>query len=504
MTRSRLAGWIGWAGLEAAGRLALLTAGAAAISRVLSPRDFGVTALALTFAASAAVCVGVPFEEALARRRSLRKVHLEAALGASWAIGLGILAISVPAGWALARLQGEPQLASMLPVATAALFFTGHAVILTALARRLRRFNAIAIASLAGHTLGVPASLAIAFAGGGPWALIAQRLLIAAAAAAVLQWRLGFTIRPRWSLAPLREFGGFARVAFLDRLTDNLNYLVFNNFVAALFGATVLGYVNMAMRLIEPVRGAIDATAHNLAFSFFASAAGDRARLGGMAERAVALVAPLVAPVFLGMAAVAPTLLPLVAGPGWDGAIGIATCLALGAALAGPPRLILTALSAGGRPEFGLASTVAGFAASIVALAATAALGPIGVGLARVAGDATRAAVALGLSSRALEWTRRRRWTAVAPAWALSAAMALAVAAAGAWAPLGSGWARLAALVLLGAAVYLALLAIFARATLFMLFEVSGAGRFVSRSPAVCPPAARTENAAERALAATR
>jgi O-antigen/teichoic acid export membrane protein len=502
VSRSRLVGWIGWAGLEAAGRLALLTAGAAELSRLLIPREFGVTALALTFASFAAVCVGVPFEEALARRRSLRKLHLEAALGASHATALAVLAISFPLGWALARLHGEPELASMLPIATTTVVFTGHAAILTALARRLRRFNEIAIASLAGHALGAPASIAIALAGGGGWALIVQRLLIVAVGAMVLQWRLGFAIRPRWSLTPLREFGGFARVAFLDRLADNLNYLVFNNFVAALFGATVLGYVNMAMRLIEPIRGAIDATAHNLAFSYFASAASDRARLGAMAARAVALVAPLVAPVFLGMAAVAPTLLPLVAGPGWDGAIGIATCLAMGAALAGPPRLILTALSAAGRPEFGLASTVAGFLASLVALAATAALGPIGVGLARIAGDVTRAAAALGLSSRAMDWTRRRRWAALAPAWLLSGAMALAVAAAGAWAPLGVGWARLAALVALGVVVYLSLLATFARAALLRLLAASALDRLGSSAASCRSPRSQAEDAAARALAA--
>ncbi len=69
----RILGWLGWAGADATGRLALLTGSTALFSRLLCPRDFGVTALALTFVAVGAVFVGMPFEEALAQRRRLRR-----------------------------------------------------------------------------------------------------------------------------------------------------------------------------------------------------------------------------------------------------------------------------------------------------------------------------------------------------------------------------------------------------------------------------------------------
>ena len=117
--QGRLIGWIGWAGLDAMGRLALLTGSTIVFSRLLAPRDFGVTALVLTLVAVAAVFVGSPFEEALAQRRGVRMAHLRAALGASWAIGAVILAASIPAGHALAEQYGEPEFRSLLPVAMA-------------------------------------------------------------------------------------------------------------------------------------------------------------------------------------------------------------------------------------------------------------------------------------------------------------------------------------------------------------------------------------------------
>ena len=459
----RILGWLGWAGADALGRLVLLTGGTALFSRVLSPRDFGVTALALTFVAVGAVFVGMPFEEALAQRRSLRRIHLSAALGVSLAIGVLVMAVAIALGLWLARAYGEPDIALMLPVAMISVFFTGHTAILLALARRLRRFNDVARASLIGHLFGVLASLALALCGAGAWALIASRVLIAIGVDVALQWRLGYWVLPRWSPRHVDGFGRFASVSMLERLADNLTYLLFNNVVEIFYGSTVLGLVNMAMRVVEPIRGAVAATGHNLAFSFFAPAARDPQRLGALAEQVTAQSSLIVAPMFAGLAAVTPVLLPALAGPGWDGAVGVAVCLSIGAALAAPPRLILTALSAAARPEFALAATSASLVATLAALVTLAPLGPLSVGLARVIGDAARLAVAAGVNSPAMAWSRRARLRTLAPAFLLSLAMALVVARLGQAAPLGRTLPWLALMVAAGVGVYAMLLALFAK-----------------------------------------
>src|SRR5450631_2689816 len=118
--RGRLFGWLGLAGFEAIARLAVLTLGTAAFSRLLGPKDFGVSALALIVATVGAVFVGAPFEEAIAQRRVLRRIHLEHSLGAAMAFGLALTALSWPLGLALAKVYGEPSLAALVPAAMAA------------------------------------------------------------------------------------------------------------------------------------------------------------------------------------------------------------------------------------------------------------------------------------------------------------------------------------------------------------------------------------------------
>ncbi|GLK81900.1 oligosaccharide flippase family protein [Methylopila turkensis] len=466
---ARVFGWIGWAGADAVGRILLLTVSTAVLSRLASPREFGVTALVLTVVAVMSVFVGAPFEEALAQRRGLRRGHLEAALAASWAAGLALLALTIPGGYALGAFYDAPEIGLLLPIASLAMFFSGHTDIATALARRRRRFNDVAYANLVGHAIGVGVALVVAFLGHPAWALIGVRLFVMIARAILLQARLGALIRPRWSGARLRELGRFAGFSFLERLADNLTYLAFNNVVGAVYGVTTLGYVNMAMRLIEPIRGAVIATAHNLAFSFFAAANADRASLTASAETVAARAAYVITPIFVGLAAVAPALLPAVAGPGWDQAAEIAVFLALGGALAVPARLVFTALSASARPEFGLASSVLGFVATVVTLVGAIALGPLAVGLARLVGDGVQAAIAIGLPTRLLGWSRTARLKAFLPPWALAGLMGLAVAAAtAALRPFGDVSA-LAIATPAGVATYMALLALFARPTLHAL-----------------------------------
>ena len=458
---SRLLGWIGWAGLDAIGRLALLTGSTVIFSRLMSPRDFGLAALVLSLVTLAAVFVGSPFEEALTQRRGLRMAHLSAALGASWLVGAVLFALSLGAGHLLAEAYGEPEVRLLLPVAMASIFFSGHSDIITALARRLRRFNDVAYATLMGHVIGVGASLGLAVMGYGIWSLIAQRLLVVVARAIILQYRIGHVVMPTLSFRHVRELSRFAGFSFLARLTENVTYLAFNNLVQVFYGISVLGHVNMAMRLIEPIRGAIVATGHNLAFSYFARATRDQERLRMLADQVVSQSAFVTVPVFVGMAAIAPVLLPLVAGPGWDDAVGITMCLSLASAIAVPAGLIYTAFSANARPEYSLLSLIVGFAAVVAVLVGASSLGPISVGLSRIAGDVVRAAFAIGLPAVALDWSRRQRFRALAPAWTFSGAMGGVVAAAALFLPVSPLLVQLILLVSLGIAVYAALLALF-------------------------------------------
>lgn len=448
---------IGWAGADALGRLMLLSGATIIFSRLLDPADFGVSAIVLATAAAAGLLVGAPFQDALTQRHVLRKAHLQSALGFSLIVALAMIALSLLVGPLMAGAYDAPEIAYLLPVTMLTILFSGHGELVGARARRTKRFSELARASLIGNLLAAMLSVAAAFLGAGVWSLILLRLISVLVQSVVLQVRVGFPVQPRLSAPHLADLRRMASIASLDRITDNLTYLAFNTLVGSFFGLAVLGHVNMAMRIVEPVRGAVLATLHNLTFPHFrrmALSKADPAERNGL----IRVLATLTVPIFIGLACVTPWLMPILTGPGWDETIPIALCLAVGAALAMAGQPIFTALLAGGAPEYGLFGSIARFLTTMLALVLLRDSPPLAVGLARLFGDGATAMVALFVPLRRYHWTALQRLGLLLPAWANSAAMAAVTVAVMMWIePLGV-WAQLAVGIATGIATQVVLL----------------------------------------------
>lgn len=462
---AKVRGWVGAGMADAAGRLVILSATTAVLARLLGPSDFGETALILSIVTIFTVFVGAPYEEALAQRRVTRRVHLEAALAASFLTAVGLVVLSVPIGWVMDRLYDRHIFLVMLPVTACMLFAQGPLAIATAVARRRRKFYAINIAGLLGHCVGAGFALALAFSGCGIWALIGLRVGIVFANTITLMVLLRLVLVPRWSSQAVGELNRYAKYILMTRLVENLAFVVYNVAVSSFFGITVLGYANMAMRLVEPIRGAIIAVTYNLCFSFFTTVARDRVRLGEETRRISSESTVSTAPIFMGVAAISPIMVPLLAGPGWDAAVPLAVMLAIGGMVSVPSQVVLAALSAAGRPEQSTYANVAGLSAMTTVLVATIGLNTIFIGVARAAGDIVQASITMGLSGGLILLPRRALLRDLCRSWAVAALMALVVAGvAGRLALIMPALAVLPLAMVSGVLVYALLMFVFDRA----------------------------------------
>lgn len=489
----RVGGWVGAGLAEAAGRLVILSGTTAYLAHTLTPGDFGASALCLSVVTIFAVVVGTPYEETLAQARAVRRADLAAVLAVSLASAAALILAALPIGALMDRWYGRDDLALLLPATALLLVAQGPLCVATAVARRRKAFYAINLANLAGHGAGAAAAIALGLSGAGIWALIALRVVLVVVTAASLCVQLRLAVMPRWSWARLRALNRFAGFVLATRLTENATYLVYNVLVGGLFGLGVLGYLNIAMRLVEPVRGALVAITHNVCFPQFRLGAGDRPGARPAAGEAAARISlettALIAPTFMGLAAVAPLLVPMMAGPGWEPAVPIAAALAAGGMLALPSQVVQTALSAGGRPENVLHANLAGLAVLALVLAAAAGHDPVAVGLARLGGDLAQTLVTLLVGGRLIGLRRGPLLRALSGIWLAAAAMAALAGLVGIRlsAGLPPGLA-LAAAVACGVAAYGPLLFLFARPRcLALLGRVAPllAPRLALRVPAV-------------------
>ncbi len=454
----RVAAWVSLLVAGAFGRILAMLAATILLARLLSPEDFGVASLVTSIVVLLTVFAGgIPFEEALAQRKVLRSSHIGAVLAVSWLASGTLLAGTLALGWFTGAAFGSPVFWYLLAFACLSLFASAVISALTAVARRRHDFTLIARSDLLGALAGSAAAVLLAWLETGPFALVALRVVASTVTAACLVLALRVGLRPVWSTSQIRQLATFSAFTLGQRLVSDSSYFILNYMVAIWFSLAAVGHFNMALRLIEPLRGVGLAVSHNISFAFFQKRPVHPAAFAQLFLHNVAIVALLVFPVFFGLASIATVLLEALVGAKWLPAVPIVQILALGSALMIPFSLVATALNARGAPAHLFVQRLAGLGAMLVAGIGTISLGLSGVGAAlmRTVGDLAEAAWALRAQVRVLHIPVMHTLRAMAPAVGAALVMGIAVQALtfalASWSPV----TVLAAALPVGAAVYL-------------------------------------------------
>jgi O-antigen/teichoic acid export membrane protein len=175
------------------------------------------------------------------------------------------------------------------------------------------------------------------FLEGGVWSLVWGYLAGNAAGALILViggWWSGHT-RPlfRFRRADLAGYLGFGLYRTGAMSANFFNLRVAQLFVGALLGAQALGYYSVATNLVlQPVQK-LNPVLTRVAFPIFSEIQDDVARLRRGYLQMVHLLMLLSAPVLIGVAAVAPTAVPLLLGERWTEAVPLVQVLAFYALL---------------------------------------------------------------------------------------------------------------------------------------------------------------------------
>lgn len=404
--------WIGASAADTITRLAVQLASTMVVARLLTAEEFGLASLVLGLTTIMAAFIGLPFEESLAQRRKLYTGHLETALFVSAVLTVVSVALSAGFGPLIERLSNAPGFAMALVVSSILLFAQGPGAVARAVARRHRRFVDLSICNALSTVMGSGFAVLAAFAGWGVYSLILQRLLpnvfFPILAMAAMKWRgQRIWIPMRWHPARFRELFRFSWLHLADVGVSNAGPATLAFLINAYFGQAVLGMLNIALRIVDPLRSALLSVGHNLAFSVLVRLQLDARKLTVKAAEIAADTGIFIIPAFVGLAVVSPELLPMLVGPGWEKAIPLSQMLCLAVGFSLPFNFYYSGYSALGRPEYGLYGSALSLLAMVVVFLLGAWTGlPETVGIAFVAYEVAKVfiavALALPISGRAL------------------------------------------------------------------------------------------------------
>jgi O-antigen/teichoic acid export membrane protein len=318
-------------GIQAALRLITLTV----LARLLGPEDFGLAAAATIVIGFFEIFLRTGIRPALIQRPVLEDRHLQTAFTLSLAIGAAMGGVTAGFSDELAIWTfGMPALGPVLEVVALLLPIQSLGVVASSLLERELRFDWIARREVLSYFFGYGlVGISLAILGFGVWALVgaylAQATLITVLSLLAQPHPKALRLDPAAARELLYYGGGFAA----GRL-GNYGAANGDNWVAGRFlGDVALGYYKYAFELTGMVGTLFGTVLDKVLFPALAKIQSDRARLATAYRRGVGISAAVVLPISGALVVVAPELVRVVLGPGWEGVIPPFRVLALAVVL---------------------------------------------------------------------------------------------------------------------------------------------------------------------------
>lgn len=319
------------------------------MARVLTPADFGLTALAMSCVAIVDMVLEIPVTQALVRLPQIDKSHLDTGFTLGALRGLAIALILLAVAWPFSRINGDPQLVPVILALAFAPIARGLASPGLILFIRELGFRRNFLLETGGKLLAFCLAIATLLLGGGYWALVVNFV-----AAPIFGGAISYMLapyRPALSLARLPDFAGFVGWFTSAQLVSAVNWQ-FDRILLGLAGdKEALGRYAVAADLsVMPTQSLIGPALQPIMAAFARiKAEGERLRLAFLKAARFSMLASM--PCSLGIALTADLIVEVLLGPKWHGADWLLSLLSL-SVMATPYFQTLYSLSlALGRPE---------------------------------------------------------------------------------------------------------------------------------------------------------
>lgn len=287
------------------------------VARRLMPEDFGVMAILTFFTSVALTIVDSGFSQTLIRKREPSDSDYRSVFLFNVVVALLLYFVLWALAAPIARFYGHSVIKDVAPVLFLLLPINSLCVVQTVMFTREFRFkllsNIVFFASLVSGVVAV----AMAVAGCGIWALVAQRLLQmgikAVAFWLIRRWR----VRGGVSLSALREMAPFS----LRLLASDLIASIYNNiaqlFVGKIYSTASLGYYSQAQKLKDLAVISTVQSVQGVTYPALSKLSADEEKFSAGYERIVRLLSFVLFPAMLGLVAISSDMFMLLLGERW-------------------------------------------------------------------------------------------------------------------------------------------------------------------------------------------
>lgn len=318
-----------WSVVQKWGRAGVTTITFIILSRLLAPEAFGLIALATAFTVFIELFLDQGFGSAIVQRAELEPEHLDTAFWLNILTSVVLTAALIAVSEPMAAAFGEPQLAPVLRWLSVTLILSGLSGAQISILQRNLAFKDLAIRSTVSNIVGGIVGVGMAFAGYGVWSLVGQDVATSLVRTVILwrasDWRPGFKVSKR-HYKELVSFGipivGNHALTVLMRRSDDL-------LIGYFLGPAMLGFYTIGYQLLLIIIRLVTEVTNSVAFPAFSRIQHQPERMRQAFYKVTQYTSVFAFPVFIGLATLAPELVPAVFGEKWAQSIPVMQVLAL-------------------------------------------------------------------------------------------------------------------------------------------------------------------------------
>jgi O-antigen/teichoic acid export membrane protein len=463
-----------WATVDQISSAALAFLNFVVLSRILGPESFGLMAMIDASLALGQTLLATSLAESLIQFPRLRSDHKDTLFWTLEGLSGGLVLVAILLSGAVETYFVQEGLGRLLAVTALVLHLRATGAVPRALLARELRFEAMAQASVVSGVVGGVVGLSLALAGQGVWSLVFMQLASAAAELLILWRKAAWKPRVHWSRTCFRELWRFSASRGMTNVLSYIDKHVPRIILGRVAGAAELGRFVFARNFIDTTADTMLSPIKDVAMPTFAQVQDNVAEARRLYCSGSRLTASVVFPSFAGLALIAPMTVPLVLGKRWIGVTPFIQLFAL-TAYRRSFNVWNSALLRGlGRPDLLLIGSAWRTLGTIALIVFLLRYGPIGVCVAMIIGSFISWPLGMRYAARLTGLGLGAQIREEAPAFGATLVMVAALLAI--QGPIRahlSPWIAAASFGMAGIGVYIAVLALIARADLIALCRLA-------------------------------
>lgn len=352
------------------------------VIRLLTPSDYGLFAMAAVMMTFLDFLNGYGFASALIQSREVDRRAIRQALGIMMLLNCSIAILQYVLAPYVAAYYDKPEVGELLRVLAFIYLATPFIIVPEVILSRGLDFKRQAVANLTAATAGASVALYCALAGFGVWTLVYAPMAVFFARA------IGLTIAARMYILPSFDFRGAGHIVRFGGalMASHLFWVVQSQSDVALagrqFSAHDVGLYAEALFLTGMVMSKFVPPLNQVAFPAYAKLRDDIDAIRATFLDSVRIVMLVTAPIFMGIAATAPTLVEVLFGPKWLEMAPLIRVIALAMPLMTLQILFAPVSNARGRPDISMRVSACGAALFLTAFIVGSHYGPQGLAFA--------------------------------------------------------------------------------------------------------------------------